>query len=237
MDTLVADLLRSRVREAGADPLVTYYDVDRGERVELSAVTFANWVAKAANLLSFDISVAAGDAVALPLARTSPGHWMTAVWEVAIWQVGAYVDLAFDPAEHPDVLVCGPDWRGYADTAVDVLACSLHPFATGLGPGLSAWVTDVDLAVRAQPDNYVSMPVDPTALAWVDADRRLTQFELVAGPAEPERRLIVPGEAWTTVRAGLIAALGSGGSVVVVVGGTPRDQAEIGSAERVVVGD
>ena len=162
-----------RLRTSGADPLVTYYDVAKGERIELSAVTFANWVAKTANLLSWEVSIAPGDVVALPLAQTSPGHWMTAVWEVAIWQIGAYVDVSSEFAGAA-VLVCGPDWQPYADAGADVLACSLHPFATGLGHSLPPTVTDLDLAVRAQPDSYTPMPGAPVS-AGLDR-RRATAY-------------------------------------------------------------
>jgi uncharacterized protein (TIGR03089 family) len=254
---LVADLLRARLRVAGADPLVTYYDVGKGERVELSAVTFANWVAKTANLLSLEVSTAPGDAVALPLALSAPGHWMTAIWEVALWQTGAYVDLTADAHERAAVVVCGPDWQPYAEATADVLACSLHPFATGLGAGLPPSVIDVDLAIRAQPDSYTPVPVDPTAVAWVDGPHRWSQADLSAGPAgstgtagsasatespgradstAPTRRLIVPSDPWSTAQEGIIAALRSGGSVVVVVGGSAGDQAKIGTAEHAVVG-
>lgn len=212
---------------------MTYYDVARGERIELSAVTFANWVAKTANLLTWEVSVAPGDAVALPLAADAPGHWMTAVWEVALWQVGAAVDLGPAAVESAAIVVCGPDWAPYAGSGADVLACSLHPFATGLGAGLPAAVTDVDLAVRAQPDSYTPSPVAPDAVAWIDAERRLTQRELVAEAASGGRRLIVPTTPWETTRDGLLAALIGGGSVVVVVGGDPGAIDRIGSAERV----
>ena len=45
------DLLAARVRRDGSRPLLTYYRPDRGERVEFSATSFANWVDKTANLL------------------------------------------------------------------------------------------------------------------------------------------------------------------------------------------
>ena len=243
MNRLVAELLRARLRVAGADPLVTYYDVGKGERVELSAVTFANWVAKTANLLSWEVSVGSGDAVALPLAVEAPGHWMTAVWEVALWQIGAYVDLSADATERADVVVCGPDWQTYAAPTADVLACSLHPFATGLGTELPPSVTDVDLAIRAQPDSYTPIPVDPAALAWLDVERRVSQAELSAAPTgsaesdAPTRRLIVPIDPWSTAQHGILTALRSGGSVVIVVGGSVGDQTKIGTAEHADVGD
>ena len=231
MNTLVADLLRTRLRVAAADPLVTYYDVGKGQRIELSAATFANWVAKTANLLAWEVSVAPGDPVALPLAAAAPGHWMTAVWEVALWQVGAYVDLSTDGQQQADVVVCGPDWPTYAGASAEVLACSLHPFATGLGAGLPASVTDVDLAIRAQPDSYAPTPVAPTALGWIDAERRLTQADLAAVAGSDRRRLVVPTDAWTTARDGILAALTGGGSTVVVVGGSDQGRARISDQE------
>jgi len=48
---LISNLLAQRVRRNGAEPLITYYDLDSGERTELSAVSFANWVNKTSNLL------------------------------------------------------------------------------------------------------------------------------------------------------------------------------------------
>lgn len=228
---LIADLLAARIRSAGADPLITYYDVPRAERIELSAITFGNWVAKVANLLTWELSVGTGDPVALPLAQTAPGHWMTAVWQIAIWQVGACVDLSPEARDAADVLVCGPDWHLYLDSPADVLACSLHPFATGLGSGLPASVIDVDVAVRVQPDSFGPSPIAASALAWVDHERRLTQTDLVAAPAAKRRLLLAPTDPWTTARDGVVSALTGGGSTVVVVEGSPDDLARIGSQE------
>jgi uncharacterized protein (TIGR03089 family) len=45
-DLLLAELRRDRSR-----PLITYYDDETGERVELSVATFDNWVAKTVGLL------------------------------------------------------------------------------------------------------------------------------------------------------------------------------------------
>ncbi|BFO22122.1 hypothetical protein SHKM778_85100 [Streptomyces sp. KM77-8] len=83
---------------------MTFYDDATGERVELSVATFANWVAKTANLLQDELSVEPGDRVALLL----PAHWQTAVWLLACASVGAVADVAGDPAA-ADVVVSGPD--------------------------------------------------------------------------------------------------------------------------------
>ncbi|MBK3590271.1 TIGR03089 family protein, partial [Streptomyces sp. MBT57] len=70
-DRTAADLLRSALAADPARPLVTFYDDATGERVELSVATFANWVAKTANLLQSDLAAEPGDRLALLL----PAHW------------------------------------------------------------------------------------------------------------------------------------------------------------------
>ena len=58
-DRTPADLLRSALAADPARPLVTFYDDATGERVELSVATFANWVAKTANLLQDELAAGA----------------------------------------------------------------------------------------------------------------------------------------------------------------------------------
>ncbi len=62
-DRTPADLLRSALASDPGRPLVTFYDDATGERVELSVATFANWVAKTANLLQADPAAEPGDRV------------------------------------------------------------------------------------------------------------------------------------------------------------------------------
>src|SRR3954454_15010848 len=111
--TPIPELLRARTRTAGGEPLITYYDLAGGERTELSATTFANWTNKTANLL-LDLGAVPGDRVSMPLARTAPGHWVTAVWQLACWQTGATVAPA--EAGAAEVCVCGPDWAPWVGT-------------------------------------------------------------------------------------------------------------------------
>ncbi|CAM5682143.1 acyl-CoA synthetase [Streptomyces badius] len=103
-DRTLADLLRSALSADPARPLVTFYDDATGERVELSVATFANWVAKTANLLQGDLSAEPGDRLALLL----PAHWQSAVWLLACSSVGVVADVQGDPAA-ADLVVTGPD--------------------------------------------------------------------------------------------------------------------------------
>ncbi|KIF72629.1 acyl-CoA synthetase, partial [Streptomyces sp. AcH 505] len=103
-DRTPADLLRSALATDPARPLVTFYDDATGERVELSAVTLANWVSKTANLLQGDLAAGPGDRLALLL----PAHWQSAVWLLACSSVGVAVEIGGDPAD-ADLVVTGPD--------------------------------------------------------------------------------------------------------------------------------
>ena len=60
MTELISGRLRRWVRDQGASPLFTYYDPGGGERIELSGVSFANWVDKTSNLLVEELDVQPG---------------------------------------------------------------------------------------------------------------------------------------------------------------------------------
>src|SRR5664279_585395 len=77
-------LLAGALRTAPARVLLTYYDDASGERAELSVATFANWVAKTANLCRDDLDLDVGARVAIAL----PVHWQAAVWWQACWASG-----------------------------------------------------------------------------------------------------------------------------------------------------
>jgi uncharacterized protein (TIGR03089 family) len=80
----------------GDKPFLTWYDDDRGERVELSYRTFDNWVAKTANLLVEELGAGPGDRVGALLVD----HWQTPIVLAACWRAGTSV-VALDP--HGDV--------------------------------------------------------------------------------------------------------------------------------------
>lgn len=124
-DRTPADLLSSALAADPGRPLVTFYDDATGERVELSVATFANWVAKTANLLQDELSVEPGDRVALLL----PAHWQTAVWLLACASVGVVADVAGDPAS-ADVVVSGPE----PESLDAARACSGARIALALRP-------------------------------------------------------------------------------------------------------
>ena len=229
---LVTQLLARRVRADGSAPLVTCYDLADGSRVELSATTTANWVAKTSNLLTDELLLEPGSAVELDVAREHPGHWMTLVWVLACWQTGLVATLG--RAHEAALVVTGPDASTTATGDAEVVACSLHPLGLGLG-AVPPGVVDFATEVRGQPDLWSGAPVAPAGLAWVDGSRRFTQADLVDGDArEPRRSLVRAGEPWTTVHDALVVPLRDGGSAVVVTGeAEPGRFAAIAAAELV----
>ena len=225
-----AEALRQRVARSAGEPAVTFYDHATGERVELSYVTYANWVAKTASLLQDEVGLARGDVVAVDL----PTHWLAPVWLGAVWSLGL---TASDPsgAGRADLVVCGPDGlEGHAAGPADVVACSLLPmgarFRTPLPPG----VTDFGEVVWSQPDSlHVLDPATPQDLAWDDAQGQLDQSELLAleGPSGRVLTTVVPA-----ARAGLprvVVPLLAGSGTVWVTGAPPPDWlARTAAAER-----
>ncbi|GAA2798019.1 TIGR03089 family protein [Streptomyces showdoensis] len=219
-DRTPADLLRSALAADPARPLVTFYDDATGERVELSVATFANWVAKTANLLQGELSAAPGDRLALLL----PAHWQTAVWLLACSSVGVTAELGGDPAD-ADYVVAGPEGleAGLACPG-DRIALSLAPLGRRF-PAPPAGYADYAVEVPGQGDRFAPfVPVDPDAPALVVDGTELTGTQLVeraladaAGLGlAPGGRLLSgrPYEGWSGLSAGLYAPLAAGGSVV-----------------------
>ena len=229
MSALLAEHLRQRVRLDGSAPLFTFYDLESGDRTELSATSFANWVDKTSNLLVDEVAVDEGDVISMPLAVEAPGHWLTAVWQLACWQVGLAVDLT-NPSL-PAAVVTGRQWQGHAER--DIFACALHPLGFGFGEPLPDGVRDYAIEVRSHADKYDGYPPEPGAIAWVDAERILTQAELSNVDGPPARRLVRAGDPWATCRNGIVTALVTGGSAVVAVGGDADQVTRIANSERV----
>ena len=127
-------LLADQVRRDGARPLVTFYDDATGERVELSATTLANWVAKTANLLQDEFDVGPGSTVAVAL----PVHWQTAAVLLGVWSCGAAVlDTAAEDdgrLDAADVVLAAQDRLAPLEEQdlPDLMGLSLHPLGMGM---------------------------------------------------------------------------------------------------------
>lgn len=222
---LLHEHLLDRAASDGSTPFLTHYRAD--DRTELSARSFANWVAKTANLLTDELGLDPGDRVELRVAANHPGHWMTLVWVMATWQAGLTVTDA-----DGDVIVTGPEPAGTPNGPA--LACSLHPLGLGLRDLPEGW-SDFSALALAQPDAWFgSGPDSPDDPAWEVAGRALSFAQLTTG--EPEsRRLLVrdPEDAWAAAHACLIGPLLGGGSSVIACDVSDAALARIAESERV----
>ncbi|MEV7726740.1 TIGR03089 family protein [Streptomyces sp. NPDC087917] len=218
-DRTPADLLRSALAADPGRPLVTFYDDATGERVELSVATFANWVAKTANLLQGDLAAEPGDRLCLLL----PAHWQSAVWLLACASVGVVADVGGDPAG-ADLVVSGPD------TLEEALACSgervalaLRPLG-GRFPQPPAGFADYAVEVPGQGDRFAPfVPVDADAPGLAVGGEELSYAALVDRAREDAAKRGATGsrvlsglgyDTWAGLSAGLFEALAAGGSVV-----------------------
>ena len=241
-----ADLLAAVLRRAPAAPLVTHYDDATGDRVELSALTLANWVAKTANLLQEEFDVGPGSTVAVAL----PVHWQTAAVLLAAWSCGAAVlDTAAEDDDRlhaADVVLAAADrLPPLEEQGLDpLLGLSLHPLGLGM-TGYAGPARDFALEVRAHGDVFRPWETpDPAAAGLVlGGGGELTLGGLVQtaeelagrlGIAPRDRILIDEG---TAAHAGpvawLLAPLAAGASLVLCRSAVPDGLRRRAETERV----
>ena len=207
-----------------SQPLVTYYDMATGERVELSTTTTANWVAKTSNFLVDDLDAGPGTRLRIGL----PSHWLTTVWILSAWNVGAAI------VDHAaDIGLSGPDL--VADESQRV-AASLRPLG-GRFPTPPAGFLDLGAEVPGHGDHFIALdPPEPSTLALELDGTASTHADLLESVApDSARRLVAPGGIRRD--AGLIAAacLG-GGSLVIVASATPEQISRVSAQEGAETG-
>lgn len=215
--TLPRTILDALLRDDATKPRLTWYGPG-GERVELSARVFDNWVAKAANLLTEEADVGPGMMVALDLPA---GHWRAAYWAFAAWSCGA--TLRLDGDRDADVLVtCDPVAAIEATGSLRVLVTTAalarsHP--DGTPPG----VIDEAAELATYGDRFVPLQqardADP---ALVAADGTAWPYATLVGdrPVDGIRRHIDATRGDVAARLRLMLAVWDAhGSIVVTSGG------------------
>jgi uncharacterized protein (TIGR03089 family) len=221
--TLSGAILDPMLRTDPVGPRITYYDDATGERIELSAVTLANWAAKTANLLRDELAAGPASRVALLL----PAHWQTAAVLFGVWWIGAEVTLR-GPA---DLALCTPDRLDEADAAVaeggldgEVAVLSLDPFGKPV-PDLPLGVTDYATAVRVHGDQIVPERNPGPALAGQSVAQILAacaQSAAMQGVTSTDR--VLSTASWERPELmvdGLLAVLAAGASLVQVANPDP----------------
>ena len=219
MTTLSAAILDPMLRADPVGPRITHYDDATGERIELSALTLANWAAKTGNLLRDELGAGPASRVAVLL----PAHWQTVAVLFGVWWIGAEVVLGDSDA---DVALCVVDRLDEADAtgAGEVAVLSLDPFGRP-APDLPVGVTDYATAVRVHGDQIVAERDPGPALAGRSVDEVLAACQTSAstrGLTSGDR--VLSTASWDgpdDVIEGLLAVLAAGGSLVQVANPDP----------------
>jgi uncharacterized protein (TIGR03089 family) len=200
-------------------PRITYYDDATGERIELSAVTLANWAAKTGNLLRDELAAGPGSRVAILL----PAHWQTAAVLFGVWWIGAEAVLEGSEADAAsDLALCTADRLDEADAVAsggEVAVLSLDPFGRPAAD-LPIGVTDYATAVRVHGDQIVPERNPGPALAGQSVDEVVAHCESsVAATGLTSEDRVLSSASWSgpgDLVDGLLAIMTVGASLVQV---------------------
>jgi uncharacterized protein (TIGR03089 family) len=216
---LSAAILNPMLRADPVGPRITYYDDATGERIELSAVTLANWAAKTGNLLRDELGAGPASRVAVLL----PAHWQTAAVLFGVWWIGA--DVLLDGSD-ADIALCTAERLDEADAtgASEVAVLSLDAFGRP-APDLPIGVTDYATAVRVHGDQIVAEQHPGPALSGRSVEQVLDACQkTAAAKALTADDRVLSTASWSTaddVIDGLLSVLAVGGSLVYVANPDP----------------
>jgi uncharacterized protein (TIGR03089 family) len=207
VDTLLGRF-DAAVRADQARPLLTWYRPAAGARVELSAATAANWVAKAAGLFRDELDLQPGGRVHVDVGA----HWLGCLLVLGIWRAHGVLS---DRAESDLLVVPAP---ATADAGLDVVAVSTHPLA--MPDPVADGVVDLARDIRTHPDRFSGPTPDPGDPARHPAT---THADLLAeaerlGYSATDRVLADGVTARTSAVAIWCGVLAAGGSLVLVDG-------------------
>jgi uncharacterized protein (TIGR03089 family) len=231
MSVNLAELLRRRVESDPSSPLLTFYDDANGERVELSARTFDNWVAKTANLVTQGLGAEPGTRVVLAL----PPHWQSMVWLMACWSAGLVAEpVEIDgsgetgPFDGPYLLVAAEEVLDQVTAnqdADEIVGLSLHALGGPLRdcpPGVEDYAVEVRAyadrfdAPGPVPPNTPALHVTKTTLSHQDLSERAHAAATEWGLDAQERILVnLPRITLDAVLLSLLAPLASGASAII----------------------
>lgn len=206
MDSVVA-LVDSLANQD--QPVLTWYG-HGGDRVDLSGRTTANWVTKATNLLTMDLSAEPGTRIWLDL----PTHWRTIIWSTAAWCAGAQVSLTPDA----DVVVTAD--AGSAHGGMDTIVIALPALARQV-EALPDGAIDGAADLMTQADSFVLPPGDhrdrDTGLSVSQRDLLFAEVPLTSMEDSPKGspvRVLIIGDDVAALIRHAPAIWASGGSIV-----------------------
>jgi uncharacterized protein (TIGR03089 family) len=214
------DLFTAAVRRDGASPFLTYYDDASGERIELSYLTTANWVAKTANLLVDEYELEPGETVAIGL----PPHWLGVVWALAAWSAGASVTTG-----QGDLAITGPDFGTHGSR--ETVASALLPLGGRFREPVPEGIHDYGAEVYNHPDAFVAMdPPAPDSAAYDE----ITHSALIADAEPVAKRILTTKDLVSPDGIGtLVGVIAGGGSIVLCRNLDPTKLAQRSGDEKV----
>jgi uncharacterized protein (TIGR03089 family) len=238
-----ASLLGHATAPDPAQPMLTWYDDGTGERVELSGLTLANWVAKTANLLVDGCGLGAGDTATVLLAP----HWQTAAVLLGCWTAGlsigsdgAVVFATSQAADAGDSATLRGPGLPVESAAADRFLLGLAPMGLPMrGPVPPGWLDYIG-EVRQHGDHFTpAAPVRPGQPALAGE----THAALVARAAGRAGELGIPAGGRVLLDAGrtadpvdwLLAPLAAGASIVLCKDLAETARAGRAAAERAVL--
>ncbi|MFI6868717.1 TIGR03089 family protein [Nocardia sp. NPDC050406] len=230
-ETLTEAVLDPILGRDPAGPRVTYYDDATGARIELSALTLANWAAKTANMIRDEFGLTPGARVAVLL----PAHWQTAAVLLGCWWAGVEVVLRADP--DAELALVTAERLDEADGIAEVAALSLDPMGMPV-KDLPVGVTDYATSVRVHGDQFrpggVGAALDGMTVSAVLAEARKSAARQ-GFTAEDRVLSSTPWETPTELIDGFVAVLAVGASLVQVAHPEAEAQRRRVTTERVTI--
>ena len=212
--------LLDRNRRDPAAPLLTYRDLASGERMELSAASLANAIAKTAGMLRDELDAEPGAVIGIHL----PLHWQRVVW-LGACAATSTVFAAGAPPGDCDVCVFDRAHVDQAGIAREDVLVSLAPFGLPEREAVPPGMTEAAVAMRGHPDVFVPYqpPVDQTPLLRHPGGLLSHGAVMERSGTELARRGVGPGERFPVIGPdpfadilGLAGPLSLGGAVVLI---------------------
>lgn len=228
------DFLKALLDQDPAAPRITVYTEATGARLDFSAQTLQNWVAKIANMLAEELDLEPGDTIAVNL----PVSWQAAV--ICLGAMARDIDVQLSTSasagsETAQVVFTSPErFEDYPGR--DVVLVTEDPFGRGVvesGGTLPLGAIDFGPTVRFYGDQYFepTTPLSelvPTEAAAGNPDSpdspaghgdQAHGGQAQGGQTQGRPRVLSTGwHDWASFRANVLEPLALGGSAVVVSG-------------------
>lgn len=215
------ELLAHLLNADAATPRLTVYNESTGARMDFSAQTLDNWVAKIVNMLEEELDLEPDSTIVIDV----PTSWQAAVIALGSLAAGTTFDFG-ESTPLADVVFTSPARYLAAQERqpqADIVLISDDPFGRGIvesGGDLPAGAIDFGPTVRFYGDQYFG-ETQPLP-------------EVIAPPETAERLLSTGWNDKTSFTRAVLEPLAAGGSAVVVAGLCPASRLDAIAANEKV---